>query len=258
LAYAKINESVKVADRVGQIGVNNFGSKMMIIKYNNTKDIDIYFPDTNYTVYNREYKDFMKGMANSLYDKTVCGVGYLGVGKYKSGRNSKTTSQYRCWTNMLHRCYDEKLHKKRPTYIGCTVCNEWLNFQNFGQWYDENYYEIDGEEMHLDKDILIKGNKIYSPETCVFVPVRINSLLKTHRHNNILVGVSAHHRKYNAVCRDNDSSIYLGSFNTPEEAFNAYKEYKEKYIKQVAYEYKNNIPQTLYDAMCRYEVEITD
>ena len=77
---------------------------------------------------------------------------------------------------MLRRCYDEKLHKKYPTYIDCKVCEEWLNFQNFAKWYYNNYYEIENEKICLDKDILHKGNKIYSPDNCVFVPNNINVL----------------------------------------------------------------------------------
>ena len=77
---------------------------------------------------------------------------------------------------MLGRCYNEYNLKRRPTYKGCEVCDEWLNFQNFAEWFDNNYYTIDNEAVCLDKDILIKGNKTYSPEACVFVPITINSL----------------------------------------------------------------------------------
>jgi hypothetical protein len=258
LAYIKLNESVKVSDRIGQIGKNNFGSKIIITKYNNTKDIDIYFPDTNYTAYNREYKDFMKGRVSSLYDKTILGVGCFGVGEYKSALNSKATNQYRCWINMLHRCYDNKLYKTHPTYINCIVCDKWLNFQNFAKWYDNNYYEIDGEEMCLDKDILLKGNKIYSPETCVFAPIRINGLFKTNNVGDLPPGISAYFKKYRVYCYANDSNTYLGAFETVEESFKVYKDYKENIIKLLADKYRDKIPQKLYDAMYKYEVEITD
>lgn len=68
---------------------------------------------------------------------------------------------------MIKRCYNQKCLLKDNTYRGCSVCDEWLNFQNFGEWYDENYYEVPNEVMDLDKDILHKGNKIYSPDNCV-------------------------------------------------------------------------------------------
>ena len=122
--------------------------------------------------------------------------------------------------------------------------------------------------MHLDKDILIKNNKIYSPDTCIFVPQRINELfIKTNKlRGNLPIGVSylKNINKFQANCKtftkrgSASYSNYLGCFKTPLEAFNVYKQFKEKYIKQVADEYKNKIPQKLYEAMYRYEVEITD
>ena len=81
---------------------------------------------------------------------------------------------------MLKRCYDPKYQEKEPTYKGCTVENHLLNFQHMCKWLEENYYEIPGETMCLDKDILCKGNKIYSRNTCIFVPERINLLFVKH------------------------------------------------------------------------------
>ena len=89
-------------------------------------------------------------------------VGIIGEGIYVSRINSIRTKEYVAWDAMLQRCYDDKLHKRHPSYKDCTVCEEWLNFQNFAKWFNDN--NIDG--CQLDKDLLIKGNKIYSPETC--------------------------------------------------------------------------------------------
>jgi len=164
---------------------------------------------------------------------------------------------------MFNRCYDLKFQEKEPTYKGCYVSDEWHNFQNFGGWYDENYYEVQDEKMTLDKDILIKGNKIYSSEVCIFVPKRINSLfvkIKATR-GNLPIGVhfSDIRRKYISQCNiGNGKRVTVGSFDTPEEAFYAYKEFKENYIKQIAEEYKNKIPFKLYSAMLNYEIDITD
>ena len=167
---------------------------------------------------------------------------------------------------MLKRCYSGEYQKKEPTYKDCTVCKEWLNYSNFKKWYDDNYYEIDGEQMALDKDILVKGNKLYSPETCVFVSSRINNLFTKNNSKRSKYYIGVNYRPeinssnpYCASCGNTKGDqIYLGYFKTPEEAFYAYKEFKEKYIKQIADEYKPYIPQKLYDAMYRYEIEITD
>ena len=100
----------------------------------------------------------------------------MGEGKYKVSINGKLTDEYKIWYNMLDRCYDSKFQKREPTYKGCKVEDYLLNFQHMGEWIEKNYYEVHGEVMHLDKDILCKGNKIYSRDTCIFVPKRINSL----------------------------------------------------------------------------------
>ena len=170
---------------------------------------------------------------------------------------------------MLRRCYNnnQRDRNKRPKYDGCTVCEEWHNFQNFAEWYEENYYEIKEEKMCLDKDILVKGNKIYSPQTCVFVPNRINVLFtKSDKiRGDFPIGVTYHKRDKvfeSKMCYMDKNKIkhscYLGRYNTSEEAFQSYKQAKENYIKQVADEYKDKIPEILYKAMYKYKVNIND
>ena len=128
--------------------------------------------------------------------------------------------------------------------------------------YYANYYEIDNKVMNLDKDILIKGNKIYSPKTCIFVPHDINKLFtksnKTRGEYPIGVSKSKTYGKVRARCSVNGKTKELGEYYSIEEAFQVYKKFKESYIKQIADEYKPYIPKELYEAMYRYEVEITD
>jgi len=257
-----------LTDRIGETKTNTYGSVMTIINYRGARDIDIYFQDSNYTTTNREYRCFVEGKITNPYDKEVLGVGYFGEGKYKSNEiksngKSSNTKQYDAWRHMLQRGYDTKLHIKRPTYIGCTVCEEWHCFQTFAKWYDNNYYEFEGYKMHLDKDILIKGNRIYSPETAIFVPSRINTLfLNNNNHRGKFpLGVSLHCLNYTVNCADGsepNNMIYLGTFKTPEKAFGVYKIHKEQVIKNIADKYKDKIPEKLYNAMYKYEVEITD
>ncbi|MNG05095.1 AP2 domain protein [compost metagenome] len=163
---------------------------------------------------------------------------------------------------MLRRVYDEKMLKNNPSYVDSVVEEEWNNFQNFAEFYNENYYEIEGERVALDKDILVKKNKAYSPETSLFVPQRINNLFVkpdlSKRELPIGVTFDKQTNKYKAQCGIGKRTKSLGRYNTPEESFNAYKTYKESVIKQVANEYKDKIPLKLYEALMRYEVEITD
>ena len=203
--------------------------------------------------------------------RLVEGHGYFGEGIYKSrDKNGKKTKCYNTWKHMLTRVYNKKYKEKHPTYENCTICEEWLNFQNFAKWYEENYYEVEGQRMHLDKDILIKGNKMYSSETCVFVPQRINELFtKNNRiRGDYPIGITYHKRDkvLDVRCSIYDNNTHSKKLvnikrlplDKPFLAFTYYKNFKENYIKEVADEYKDRIPKELYDAMYRYEVEIND
>ena len=246
------------AERLGEINYNTFGSEMKIIRYNGSKDIDIYFVEYDYIAKNKQYRDFKNGVIKCPYEPRTVGMGYMGEGKYKSKLNGKKTKAYETWRNMLGRCYDPKLHEKYPTYKDCQVCEEWLNFQNFAEWYEENYYEVGNKTMCLDKDILYKGNKLYSPKTCIFVPDRINKLFVKNddSRGDLPIGVGKYFNKYYVSKKNQNERAKL--YNTIEETFIVYKKLKEEEIKEVANEYKEFIPQKLYDAMYRYEVEIND
>lgn len=97
---------------------------------------------------------------------------------------------------MLRRCYDKQFQERQPTYKGCIVCEEWYNFQNFAKWFDENYYEIEGEKIALDKDLLKLNNKIYSPSTCCFLPQRINVSLVSSKNIDIIKYQAEKYKKY--------------------------------------------------------------
>lgn len=253
-------------DRIGETRVNTFGSEIIISEYRNRRDIDVYFPEYNWTFKNARYDNFKKGNIKCPYEKRYYNIGYLGEGDYKSKENGKNTKIYDVWHDMLRRCYSEKEHKRHPTYIGCKVSEEWHNFQNFGKWYYENYYEVEGEKMCLDKDILIKGNKIYSPENCIFVPERINTLFTKcdKSRGDSVIGTTPKNGKYQVQCQifnpetGKSKHKHLGYYDTQEKAFQVYKYYKEKNIKDVANYYKEHIPEKLYKALYDYEVEITD
>jgi hypothetical protein len=254
-------------DRTGERGINNFGSKMIIVEYRTNRDIDVYFPEYNWTAKNRRYDNFKKGKISCPYERKVYEVGYPGEGEYKVKENGKNTRVYDTWHNMLYRCYDSKYHKKQPTYTNCEVDEDWLNFQNFAKWYYDNYYEVKDEIMHLDKDILVKHNKIYSPDTCVFVPQKINGLFikrDKSRGESVIGTSSLKNGKYIVHCSminpetGESKGKHLGIYETQDKAFEVYKYYKEKNIKEVADYYKDLIPIKLYDALYNYEVEITD
>lgn len=167
---------------------------------------------------------------------------------------------YSAWRGMIQRCYSGNI-KKYPTYQGCSVCDQWLNFSAFYEWGVKNMPTAK-IHYHLDKDIIIKGNKIYSPQTCCFVPREINNLTTNCKKVRGVypVGVSISRGKFLAhVSRDSKQQC-IGSFDSPEDAFAAYKSAKESYIKELAEVYfkKGKITKTTHDALMAYEVEITD
>ena len=100
------------------------------------------FPEYDWTFEHATYQSFKNGNIKCPYESRIYGVGYLGEGKYKAKKNGKDTEEYRIWYHMLRRCYSPKYQEQEPTYEGCTVENNWLNFQNMGKWIEENYYEI--------------------------------------------------------------------------------------------------------------------
>lgn len=176
-------------------------------------------------------------------------------------------SAYRHWCNMLQRCYDDKHREKYIAYSDCSVCDEWLLFSNFLKW----FLETENSTIYrynLDKDILVKNNRVYSPQTCCFVPNEINVLFTKRRlhRGRFPIGVRKATKSKNFEASislqttEGKKNKYLGTFATPEEAFYAYKEAKETYIKEVATKYYNDgkIAKNVYEALMNYKVEITD
>lgn len=246
-------------NRIGEQVINKYGRKLTIIEYKDYDHIVIEVDDVCKTKIRTRYKIFSNGCyIASPYDKTIHNTGYIGIGEYNITNNR---CAYNKWSDMIYRCYDPYFLNNK-TYIDCTVCDEWLNFQNFAKWYEENYYECNNGKMCLDKDILVKGNKIYSPDTCVFVPHEINMLfVKADKiRGDLPIGVVFDKDRdlYTAKISIKNKIKFLGRYNTREEAFLVYKQFKENYIKQVAEEYVKLIPNKLYKAMCEWKVEMYD
>lgn len=183
--------------------------------------------------------------------------GTIGKGKHKSIINGKQNKAYTVWSGIIRRCYSKKSHKRQPTYIGCSIDENWLDFQVFADWYEK--FAIDN--YCLDKDILIKGNKLYSPDTCTFIPQEINKLLGNCKKIRGVypIGVGKYKNgTYRASLRINGDQKHLGVFTTIVDAFKSYKIAKENEVKRVAIINKDNITEACYKALINYTVEITD
>lgn len=255
-------------ERLGEEKLNHQGCLMRIVEYNNANDIIVEFQDEYHARINAIYANYKIGNIANPYYPSILGIGIVGS-KYKTSINKKHIKEYEAWCSMLARCYDEKYKERRETYENVTCCNEWLLFENFYEWLHSqpNFDKwFNGKKWAIDKDILIKGNKIYSSDTCCLVPDRVNSLfLKSDkRRGNLPIGVSCYnwngHDYYIlSISRKihNHPTMY---FKSPNDAFCYYKKYKENIIRQMAQEEyeKGNITNQCYEAMMKYEVEITD
>lgn len=161
----------------GTIHTTKRSGDLTILDYKSCNNVLVKFLNTGYKK-RLIATNIRTGDAKDPFSRNVFGVGFVGDGRYKTKINGKHTKQYLCWHAMISRCYSPRSLSLYHTYNGCSVCNEWHNFQNFAMWFDENFPK-DGKEYALDKDIKINGNKVYSPETCLFVTPRENTV-KAH------------------------------------------------------------------------------
>jgi len=190
----------------------------------------------------------------------VCGVGVNDwVGNVKVG--GKLIMECQLWQNMLKRCFTDGFKQSRPTYKDVTCSKEWLSMTNFVN----DVSKMKGFGLSgwcLDKDILQKGNKLYSKDTCCFVPQEVNLLLikSDKSRGEYPVGVCFHKAtgKFRARLKMEGKAKFLGYFNTPEEAFQAYKLAKEAYIKAVAQKWQHLLDERVYSALMTYDVSVDD
>ena len=243
----------------GKIFDSNNSGKLVVTEYRNSKNVIVEFLQTGY-VTKCDLDKILQGKLKDKLAPSVYGVGVVGVQSIRS--DGKIVREYSVWSNMLKRCYDKCTLKIQPSYEGCNVSNNFTYFELFKVWYDEQVgsdsVDSYGKSFCLDKDILVKGNKIYSEETCCFVPQEINSLILNHAagRGDYQIGVSEHkaNGKYVSNINIYGKNLYLGSYKTPEEAFNVYKREKERYIKEVAKKWKGKIDEKVYEALINWEV----
>ena len=194
--------------------------------------------------------------------KLVYGVGFNDKTR-PSSVDGKPVKEYDLWRSMLQRCFSEKEQARFPTYKGCNVSDNFLHYSFFYDWCQKQigFGKVDekGRIWQLDKDLLFIGNKTYSETTCVFVPNEINTFLVDSgaKRGDYPVGVNfnKYHGKYNALCSLNGKQQHLGYFDTPQEAFDAYKLFKEALCKQLALKWKEKIDPRLFNAMMSWSVK---
>lgn len=227
---------------VGTIGYNTKGTKMIIIAERNRMDIDVEFLDEHhYIKKHTTLTNFSRGQIKNPFDVSVLGKGYVGNGKYLTKiSKDKRTVEYSIWTSMMDRCYGKR--EQYSAYVDNTeVCGEWLNFQNFAEWFNQNKYDIGKERLHLDKDIQYEGNRTYSPYHCILIPQSINEQFKNHsgRKKQIDTDLPYTIRRSGKRYLVSYRGYSLGSYNSVDECVSIYLVEKKKYLRELVDKYKN-------------------
>ena len=251
---------VSYKDCVGKVCKSLNSGDFKILKYNDTTNVEIRFINTSFETVAR-LGHIRNGKVKDPYSPSVYGVGITGT-KYPITIDGVKTKEYGLWKSMLVRCYSESFKKKQPTYEGCEVSDNFKSFEYFYEWCNKQV-GFGNQDWQLDKDLLIKGNKIYSENTCVFIPQEINSMLikSDKKRGEYLIGVCWHKKDKAFIAQVNKNKgkqEYLGFFKTELEAFNAYKKAKESFVKEQANQWKDKIDERAYNALINYQVEITD
>lgn len=244
---------------VGKETIANNGMKCKIIS-GNSRNLTVLFDDG---VINSgiRYNNFCNGIIKNKNCLGCMSIGKLNTEEteYTTSKNTSYYSIYRTWNHMIERCNSEKYKLNHATYQNCTSSDNFLSFDYFYNWYLNNLWNENF--TILDKDLLIKGNKIYSENTCVLVDRKLNNLILKSNANRGEFPIGVHKASKGNNFETSMNGKYLGTFPTIEEAFMCYKKAKEDYIKRVADEYKSkykNFPEKLYEALYNYKVEITD
>ena len=256
----KYLNDVSYKDCVGKVFKSLNSGDFKVVKYNNVRSVEIQFINTGYRKV-AEMKEVRNGGVKDPYSPSVYGVGIVGT-KYPSSKSGVQTKEYKLWCRMLVRCYSESFKKKQPTYEGCEVSNNFKSYEYFYEWCRKQV-GFGNEGWQLDKDLLVKGNKVYSEDSCVFLPKEINLLLVKREalRGKHLIGVSwkkANKTFVATVNKNKGNPKWLGYFKTELEAFNAYKTAKESFVKEQAEKWKSQIDERAYEALMSYTVEITD
>ena len=260
----KYLNDISYKDCVGKVFKSLNSGDFKIVKYNNKTNVVIQFLKTGYETTVR-LTNIRNGKVKDRLSPSVYGVGIVGT-KYPTTINGVQTKEYELWNSMLTRCYSNTYKKKYPTYEGCEASDNFKSYEYFYEWCHKQIgFGVDGNgnSFQLDKDLLIKGNRVYSETTCVFLPNEINSLLTRREalRGEHLIGVywCKSDKVFRAqVNKGKGKRDYLGHFKTEIEAFNAYKQAKESFIKEQAEKWKGKIDDRAYKALMNYTVEITD
>jgi len=242
----------------------NSGWKGTVVDYKNCHEVVVKWQDGS--TESHPASAILHGGIKPLYQPSVAGIGYFGEGRFvskaKKGKESAPGVILDYWRRMITRCYNqEEVTKNKNTYLNVEVCKDWLNFQNFAEWaLMQPNWNLKNE---LDKDLFGNGS-LYSPENCTFLPMEVNVFLadqysrKVHDLPKgvqyIKPGVPNAKVGYVARCHTDKGREYLGYFDTPEQAFAAYKPVKEQYARILAERHKHQMTTAAYEKLMTFTI----
>lgn len=242
--------------RIGDRFKNRQGDEVVVIFYESARKVTIEYQDEWRYVSTLEASNLRKGNFRNPNRRSIFGIGYLGVGRHRSSdEGSKTTKKYLAWHSMLVRCYDDNYIEKHPSYKDCYVCDDWHNFQNFSDWWEEQpNAPLSGYD--LDKDLMVLGNKVYSPTTCSFVPQEINKLLcdRMRFRGDLPQGVCKHGKRFKSSISIDGVKTHIGVYSTPEEAYENYEKEKIRYVKEKARVHREILHPKVYENLMNWDL----
>ena len=240
-----------------EVFISKSYGNFVIRGYKNSCHVLVEFLTTGYTTY-FSLSNIKRGEVKDKLLPNIYGVGYVGS-KYKTRINNKATPQYLLWKRMLERCYCTVKLAKNPTYVGCSVSDNFKSYEYFYEWCNAQV-GFGNEGWQLDKDLLVKGNKIYSEDTCCFLPEDVNKALtrSDKTRGSSLIGVTKRGSSYYASISIRGKTKPLGSFKSETLAFEAYCKNKEEYLSVLAIQYENQIDRRAYQKLIHYKVDIHD
>jgi hypothetical protein len=256
----KYNNGRPVTIKVGDRFTNNDGAEAEVIEYKNAKAVVVRFIESGHIVSVQAHHLLHKKTFKDHYFPKKDGGCHIGKGSPSLHEDGTTHKIYILWAAIIRRCYKWS-KEKDACYEGCTIADEWKCYSDF-------YNDCIKDERHtyndwqLDKDLLVKGNKVYSKDTCCFLPREINSFLQGGKSKNKGLPVGVYLREngkcYRVILGVKGKLLHLGQYTSVKEAAQVYKEAKEKHLKSLAEQYKHQLDPRAYQALINYTVEITD
>lgn len=243
---------------LGCVCTDRYGDKYEVISAESSENILIRYIKYG-NVESTKAPNIRSGFVSNRMRKTICGVGYIGVGNFRPVVDGEKTLAYIKWHSMLSRCYSEQKSqstiKSGLCYREARVSEEWHNFQNFAEWFNSEISKITcaDEVICLDKDIL-SASKTYSKETCLLVPYKINIAVQLGSKKEFELAHVYYCSKRNKYCAGitKDGKLTRGRFQNKQEAIDFYFKEKSAYLLELINRYKYKLPKETAGAVINY------